>query len=558
VKSVAAGFVRFQNFFGGVFMKGQMMRSPLLITSFIDRAGDLFGRVEVVSRLADRSLHRYTYKECRDRVRLLAGVLQELGLQRGDRVGTLMWNHYAHLEAYFGIPLAGGVVHTLNLRLQPQEIARIATHAGDRFVIVDDVLLSLWEQVAQNFKPERVIVVSISGKSVARQYHDYEALLFGQLSKIFRPVDAEEDDAAGMCYTSGTTGTPKGVVYSHRALVLHSLTISLPDVLALRQSYIILPVVPMFHVNAWGLPFCAAMLGAKLVLPGPHLDPSSLLELFATERVTFTAGVPTIWMGVLRELDAYPSAWPLQSSFRMLVGGAAIPESMILGYQKHGIRLIQGWGMTETSPLGTVAGLKSYMVDFPESERIATLAKQGVSAPLIDIRTVNADGICPCDGQTMGELQIRGPWVAGSYFRSEAEKDKWTDDGWFRTGDVATIDSEGYMRITDRMKDLIKSGGEWISSVDLETALMSHPDVQEAAVIAIPDEKWNERPLAVVVLKEPGTATPETLRQHLMPRFPKWWLPDRFVFAKEIPRTSTGKFLKTKLREMYSHCSGGL
>src|SRR5262245_50597472 len=532
-------------------MKGQMMRSPLRITSFIDRAGELFGKVEIVSRLADRSLHRYTYKECRNRARLLAGALQAFGLQRGDRVATLMWNHYVHLEAYFGIPLAGGAFHTLNLRLHPQEIARIAEHAGDRFVIVDDALLPLWEQVATHFKPERVIVVSISNKPASHSNDDYDALLLAHSQTQFEPVDVDEDDAAGMCYTSGTTGSPKGVLYSHRALVLHSLAISLPDVLAFRQSDVILPVVPMFHVNAWGLPFSAAMLGAKLVLPGPCLDPTSLLELFAKERVTFSAGVPTIWMGVLRELDAHLDAWRLQPNVRMLVGGSAVPESMIRGYQKHGIRLIQGWGMTETSPLGTVNGLKSYMTDLPEDQQMAVLAKQGVSAPLIDIRTVDADGACPRDGQTMGELQIRGPWVAASYFRSDSEKDKWTDDGWFRTGDVATIDSEGYMRITDRTKDLIKSGGEWISSIDLETALMTHPDVQEAAVIAIPDEKWNECPLAVVVLKEGTSVSPDTLRAHLAPRFPKWWLPDRFVFAKEIPRTSTGKFLKSKLREMY-------
>jgi fatty-acyl-CoA synthase len=527
-----------------------MMNSPLLITPFIDRASELFGKVEIVSRLADRSLHRYTYQECRDRAHRLASALQALGLGRGDRVATLMWNHYAHFEAYFGIPIAGGVLHTLNLRLHPKEIARIANHARDRFVIVDDVLLPVWEQVAADFRPERVIVVSISGKPSHHGYDDYEALLENQ-QKSFSRIEAREDDAVGLCYTSGTTGVPKAVLYSHRALALHSLVISLPDTLGLRQSDVVLPVVPMFHVNAWGLPFAAAMLGIKLVLPGPCLDPQSILELFASERVTFSAGVPTIWMAVLRELDAHPGAWALQHGLRMLVGGAAVPDAMIRGYERHGMRLIQGWGMTETSPLGTIGGLKSYLLDLPDDERLATLTKQGLPVPFIEIRTLNADGICPKDGQTMGELQIRGPWVAASYFQSDAENDKWTNDGWFRTGDVATIDSEGYMRITDRTKDLIKSGGEWISSVDLENALMSHPQVQEAAVIAIPDARWQERPLAVVVLKEGAAVTPEMLRAHLAPRFLKWWLPDEFVFAKEIPRTSTGKFLKTKLREMY-------
>jgi len=536
-------------------MQGKMMNSPLTITHFIDRAATLFGNVEIVSRLADRSLHRYGYQECRQRAHRLAGVLHRFGLQRGDRVATLMWNHYAHLESYFGIPAAGGVLHTLNLRLHPQEIARIANHARSRFVIVDDVLLGLWEQVAAHFKPERVIVVSISGKAASHAYDDYEALLEEQTDSL-PAIDVSEDDAAGLCYTSGTTGVPKGVLYSHRALALHSLVISLPDTLGLRQSDVALPVVPMFHVNAWGLPFAAAMLGIKLVLPGPCLDPPSLLELLVSERVTFSAGVPTIWMGILRELEANSSKWNVVPGLRMLVGGSAVPETMIRGYQKHGIRLIHGWGMTETSPLGTVSFLKSHMTGWPEDAKVGVLAKQGVPAPFIEIRTVKADGVCPQDGQTMGELQIRGPWVAASYFNSDEENDKWTDDGWFRTGDVATIDSEGYMRITDRTKDLIKSGGEWISSVDLENALMSHPLVQEAAVIGIPDPEWQERPLAVIVLKEGASATPELLRAHLAPRFPTWWLPDEFRFVAEIPRTSTGKFLKTKLREQYCKATG--
>jgi fatty-acyl-CoA synthase len=531
-------------------VRGQMMNSSLLVTSFIDRAGELFGDVEIVSRRADRSIHRYTYKECRDRARRLAVVLRGLGLQRGDRVATLMWNHYRHVEAYFGIPLAGGVFHTLNLRLQPAEIARIANHAGDRFVIVDDVLLPLWEQVAADFKPERVIVVSTSGTASLHPYDDYETLV-AESGKSFVPVNAHEDDAAGLCYTSGTTGTPKGVLYSHRALALHALVLALPDVLGLRQSDVMLPIVPMFHVNAWGLPFAAAMLGIKMVLPGPCLDPTSVCELFTSERVTFSAGVPTIWMGMLRQIEQHPELWKPQPGLRMLVGGSALPELLIREFEKRGVRLIHGWGMTETSPLGTVSGVKSYMTDLADEERIATLAKQGLPVPFIDIRTVNADGICPEDGRTMGELEIRGPWVAASYFQSGTERDKWSPDGWFRTGDVATIDQEGYMRITDRTKDLIKSGGEWISSVDLENALMSHPQVQEAAVIAVPDPKWQERPLAVVVLKDGADATPESLRAHLAPRFPKWWLPERFVFAKEIPRTSTGKFLKAKLRDLY-------
>ena len=531
-------------------MRGLMMNSPLLVTSFIDRAGELFGGVEIVSRRADRSIHRYTYKECRDRSRRLAMLLRAMGLRQGDRVATLMWNHYAHVEAYFGIPLAGGIFHTLNLRLHPTDIARIANHAQDRFVIVDEVLLPLWEQVAADFKPERVIVVSGSQTPAQYPYEDYETVL-AQSKEPFVPIEANEDDAIGLCYTSGTTGMPKGVLYSHRGLALHAMTLALPDMLALCQSDVMLPIVPMFHVNAWGLPFVAAMLGMKLVLPGPCLDAPSICELFSSERVTFSAGVPTIWMGMLRHIEEHPETFKPEPGLRMLVGGAALNELLIREFENRGVRLIHAWGMTETSPLATVSYLKSHMRDLPDEERIATLGRQGLSAPFIDIRAINADGICPRDGQTMGEVEVRGPWVAAGYFQSDAEREKWTSDGWFRTGDVATIDSEGYMRITDRTKDLIKSGGEWISSVDLENALMSHPQVQEAAVIAIPDPKWQERPLAVVVPKPGADLTPEALRAHLAPRFPKWWLPEKFVFAKEIPRTSTGKFLKIKLRELY-------
>jgi fatty-acyl-CoA synthase len=527
-----------------------MMSSPLLATSFIDRAGQLFGDVEIVSRRADRSIHRYTYKECRDRAHRFAMRLREFGLLPGDRVATLMWNHYAHLEAYFGIPLAGGVFHTLNLRLHPSEIARIAKHAGDRFVIVDEVLLPLWEQVSADFKAERVIVVSSSGAAQQRSYDDYETVIAGS-GEPFAPLSAHEDDAIGLCYTSGTTGMPKGVLYSQRSMALHSMALALPDVLCLRQSDVILPIVPMFHVNCWGLPFVAAMLGIKLVLPGPCLDPPSICELFASERVTLAAGVPTVWMTMLRHIEQQPEAWRPQPDLRTLIGGAVPPESLIRELHKRGVQVIQGWGMTETSPLATVSGVKSNMTGLTGEDRIAILAKQGLAVPFIDIRAVNADGVCPKDGKTMGELEVRGPWVASAYFQSESDQGKWTEDGWFRTGDVATIDSEGYMRITDRTKDLIKSGGEWISSVDLENALMSHPAIQESAVIAIPDPRWQERPLAVVVLKNGAMVTPESLRAHLAPRFPKWWLPDKFVFAKEIPRTATGKFLKTKLRELY-------
>ena len=536
-------------------MRGLMMNTPLLVTSFIDRAAEIFGDVEIVSRRADLSIRRYTYKECADRVRRLATALRTFGLQPGDRVGTLMWNHYAHFEAYFGIPLARGVFHTLNLRLHPTEIARIANHARDRFVIVDEVLLPLWEQVSADFKPERVIVVSSSRVQNQKLYDDYETVI-DSANEPFVPPAMHEDDAIGLCYTSGTTGMPKGVLYSHRALALHTMTLALPDMLGLCQADVMLPIVPMFHVNAWGLPFAAAMLGIKIVLPGACLDSPSICELFNSERVTFAAGVPTVWLTMLRHIEEHPETWQPQPGLRILVGGAAPPEMLIRELQKCGVHLIHGWGMTETSPLATISsGVKSTMSSLSNDERIAITGKQGLPVPFVDIRTVNTNGVCPHDGKTMGELEVRGPWIASAYFESKADRDKWSDDAWFRTGDVATIDGNNYMRITDRTKDLIKSGGEWISSVDLENALMSHPSVQESAVIAIADPKWQERPLAVVVLKAGATATPESLRAHLATRFPKWWLPEKFVFADEIPRTGTGKFLKTKLRELY--CSGG-
>ncbi len=533
-------------------MQGTMMDYPLTLVPILERAGRLFGKVEIVSRLPDRSLHRYTYKDFYRRARALAEALQKAGLRRGDRVGTLMWNHYAHLEAYFGIPLAGGVLHTLNLRLHPRDIAYIANHAQDRFLIVDDVLLPLYEQFKDQVNAERVIVVPLTGKPVPEGYLDYEAFL-GTATGDFTYPELDENEALGMCYTSGTTGQPKGVVYSHRAVVLHSLASGLSGTLGITQRDVVLPVVPMFHVNAWGLPFTAVMVGAKQVFPGPYLDAESLLELFERERVTFTAGVPTIWLGILQALEKAPDRWKLAPGMRMVVGGSAAPEGLIRAFDRFGLQVVHAWGMTETTPLGTVSLLKSYMEDLPEEEKYAYRAKQGLPAPFVEVRVVNEEGEAPWDGKTMGELQVRGPWVAASYYNLPEAQDRWTEDGWFRTGDVATIDPEGYVKITDRTKDLIKSGGEWISSVDLENALMGHPKVAEAAVIAVPHPRWQERPLAVVVLKEAykGKVTPEELREFLAPKFAKWWLPDAFVFVDEIPRTSAGKFLKAKLREQF-------
>ena len=530
-------------------MQSTMMNYPLTLAPILERAGRLFGASEIVSRLPDKSLHRYRYRDFYRRTLALGGALQAAGLKKGDRVATLMWNHYAHLEAYFAVPCAGGVLHTLNLRLHPDDIAYIANHAGDRFLIVDDVLLPLYDKFRASTKFEKVIVVPLSGSSISTEYENYETLITQSPPLI--PPTLQEDDPAGMCYTSGTTGKPKGVVYTHRSIVLHSLATATVDYMGVGHGDAVCPVVPMFHVNAWGVPFTAVMMGSKLVFPGPHLDAESLLDLYQSEQVTLTAGVPTIWMAILQALEKEPARWRLASGMRMVVGGAAAPEAMIRAFDKFGLRVIHGWGMTETSPVGIVSLLKRELSGASDDEQYAMRAKQGVPLPFFEVRAMGTQGEAPWDGKSMGELQVRGPWVAARYHELAQESDKWTADGWFRTGDIVTIDPAGYVKITDRIKDLIKSGGEWISSVDLENALAGHPKVGEAAVIGVPHPRWDERPLAVVVLKPGQTATAEELHDYLAPKFAKFWLPDAFEFVDAIPRTSTGKMLKAKLREQF-------
>jgi fatty-acyl-CoA synthase len=528
-------------------MLSTMMGTPLTVPLILDRAEKFFGSREIVTRLADRSVVRMKYADLARRARALAHGLVAAGLKPGDRVATLMWNHASHLEAYFGIPIAGGVLHTLNLRLHPDQVAWIVQDADDRFLIVDESLLPTLEKCPARSKFQQIFVVTQSGRTLPAGYTPYETLL-SESSGDFQAPAIDENEACGLCYTSGTTGNPKGVAYSHRSTVLHSLAICLADTLALSGRETVLPVVPMFHVNAWGIPYGAVMVGAKLVLPGPHLDPTSLLELFERERVTLTAGVPTIWLGILGALDNEPTRWKLQR-MRMIVGGSAAPESLIRGFDRHGQEVIHAWGMTETSPVGTVSRLTPELLDASEDDRYAARAKQGLPVPLVDVRVMADGGEAPRDGTTMGELQVRGPWIAGSYFGGSADPGKFTGDGWFRTGDVATLDERGNVKITDRTKDLIKSGGEWISSVDLENALMGHAAVKEACVVAVPHPKWSERPVAVVVLKEGASVTSDALRAYLAPKFAKWWLPEAFEVVTEIPKTSAGKFLKAAVRE---------
>ncbi|MGH9795354.1 MAG: long-chain fatty acid--CoA ligase [Candidatus Acidiferrales bacterium] len=540
-------------------MRGTMMEYPLTLSSLLERAERLFGDVEIVSRRPDRSLARSHYAEFTRRARALADALTRAGLQRGDRVATLMWNNAAHLEAYFGIPAAGGVLHTLNLRLHADELAYIANHAEDRFLIVDDVLLPVLEAFRDKVKFERIWVHPFSGEAnLAPAFDSYESLL-GSATGDFRLPALDENEAAAMCFTSGTTGKPKGVMYSHRALVLHSLAEAMPDAFAFSQRDTVMCVSSMFHANGWGYPFSAVMVGAKLVFVGPHADPEGLLDLMEQERVTLTNGVPTIWIGILEALEKNPGRWKLRPGLRAAGAGTAMPESVIRGLDKHGISIVHLWGMTETTPLATSSTLCAAMEGWSDDQKYAVRATQGRPMPLVDLRAMSGGKEVPWDGKTIGELQVRGPWVAGSYHNFLESQNRWTDDGWFDTGDVVTIDPHGYIRITDRSKDLIKSGGEWISSVDVENALMGHPAVREAAVVGVPHPKWQERPLAVVVCRDgKGPCDPtsegalcDALRQFLAAKFAKWQLPDAFVFVGEIPKTSVGKFLKTKLREQY-------
>lgn len=526
-------------------MEGLMMDDyPLTLLPLLARAERLFPSIRIATRAPDRSVRHTDYAHVVRRARQLAQAIREEGLDPGDRVGTLMWNEPTHLEAYLGIPVSGAVLHTLNLRLPPDQLAYVINHAQDRWILVDDVLLPVLAKVRDKIHPDRILVVPFSGEEVPSGMDRYEDFLAGRTPATDLP-ELGEREAAGLCYTSGTTGRLKGVLYSQRSLVLHSFAETLG--LGLSQADSVLIVVPMFHVNAWGLPFTLTMLGARQVLPGPHLDALSLLDLMESEEVTLAAGVPSVWLGILEALEKEPDRWKLPAGLRMVVGGSAMPESMARRFARFGIRSIHGYGMTETTPVISLGLVKH--PDGSDPERVyPLLARQGYPLPFVDVRLRSDRGDLPWDGTATGELQVRGPWVARSYYEDDATG-KWTDDGWLRTGDVARIDAEGYIEIVDRIKDLVKSGGEWISSVAIENVLVGHPSVREAAVIARPDPKWGERPLAFVVTKEGASVTADELRQLLTGRFPSWWLPDEFRFVAALPKTSTGKVSKLTLRE---------
>ena len=534
-------------------MQGLMMDYPLTLTPLLERAQRLFARKTVTTK-AGADLVRITYCDWAKRVAQLANALAKLGVKPGDRVATFSWNNTRHLEIYFAVPCMGAVLHPLNLRLPGDQLAYIVNHADDQVLFVDPTLVGAIEKLAPHLTSVKqyIIMSDVLPETTLPNAIAYEDFIRGQSTEYAWPV-LNENDAAGMCYTSGTTGNPKGVVYSHRSIVLHSMGLAMSSSFAISERDVVMPVVPMFHVMAWGLPFVCVMVGAELVFPGPHMQPRDLADLLQAAHVTLTAGVPTLWLGLANLLDT--EEYDLSSLHTMIVGGSAAPQFLIEKLQKqHGLRIIHAWGMTEMSPLGTVSRLKSYQNELPEAEQFTFRAKQGLPVPGVEIRAVDEMGqAVPWDGKTFGELQVRGPWIARTYFNDDRSENSFVD-GWFRTGDVVTIDEEGFVQIVDRTKDLIKSGGEWISSVDLENAIMGYPKVAEAAVIAIHDAKWQERPLACVVAKPDfkGQMTKQEILDHLSKHFAAWMLPDDVIFIDAVPKTSVGKFDKKVLRLQFA------
>ncbi|HEV8297241.1 MAG TPA: long-chain fatty acid--CoA ligase [Acidimicrobiales bacterium] len=536
-------------------MQGLMQDFPLSLTHVFERAERLFPKKAIVTN-TPRGRERTTYGVWADRTRRLATVLDQLGISRDGRVATFAWNTERHLELYFAPPCTGRVAHTLNIRLFADQLTYVVNHSADEVIFVDKSLCPLLWPLVPTFTTVRHIVVMddtggpLPEATIAPQVHDYETLVTAAEPATFAPI-ADENQAAAMMYTSGTTGNPKGVVYSHRSIFLHTMSIAMTDTVGIGERDVILPVVPMFHANAWGLAHAGVATGATLVMPGPDLSAKTLAELMESERVTVAAGVPTIWMGVLGELEGRD-----MSSLRVIpCGGSAVPKSLSEGFREQvGLPILHAWGMTETSPVASVCNLKSYLCDAPPEELARRRTSVGVVTLGLELRVVEpgTTDTLAWDGVSRGELQVRGPWVARTYYNDERAADSFTEDGWLRTGDIAVVDEEGYVFLVDRTKDLVKSGGEWISSVELENAIMAHPLVREAAVIGVAHPHWGERPLACVVLHEGASLSGAEVLDFLRPRVASLWLPDDVVFIDEVPKTSVGKFSKQTLRDRFA------
>jgi fatty-acyl-CoA synthase len=536
-------------------MRGLMAERQLLISSLIKHAARYHGDVEVVSRLADRSLHRYTYAEAERRSRCLARALTRLGIRPGDRVGTLAWNNFRHFELYYGVSGIGAVCHTINPRLFDDQIVYIVNHARDRLLFVEAGFIPLVERLRPQLPADLGIVLLEPAGTSLPVLATHDELVAAGSEDGFDWPEFDEWTAAALCYTSGTTGRPKGVLYTHRSTLLHAYGVSLPEAIPMSSRDVVCPVVPMFHACGWGVPYVAAMNGTKLVLPGPHLDGASLYELFEAEGVTLSLGVPTVWLGFEAHLSATGAR--CTTFRRVLSGGSAVPPAMITAFERHGISVCQGWGMTEMSPVGTTALLRPRHDRLDSAAQLAIRAKQGRPLFGVEMKIVDDEGReLPHDGRAAGELLVRGPWIIGAYYNdAEASAEAVEPDGWFHTGDVATIDPDGYLQLTDRRKDIIKSGGEWISSIELENAAMAHESVGEAAAIAVPHPRWGERPLLIVTPRSglPPERKPDrdALIAFLAEKFPRWMLPDDVLVIDELPHTATGKIMKTRLRELY-------
>ena len=533
---------------------GLMMDQPLTITAILRHAVKFHPTARIVSRKVDGSIHGYCYADFGRRVHQLANALVKMGVKEGDRVGTLAWNGFRHLEIYYAVSCIGAVCHTMNPRLFHEQLAYIANHAEDTHLFFDLTFTGLVEQLSEEFNTVRGYIALCDGDelpdSSIEGLQAYEDLLAGEPESFDWP-ELDERSASALCYTSGTTGNPKGVLYNHRSTIIHGLAVSGGDWLSIRSRDAVLPVVPMFHANAWGIPYAALMNGARLVLPGHAMDGASLTELLETEGVTLMAGVPTVWLELLRHLRE--TGKRLDKVERMMVGGSAAPLAMVRAFEEeHDVRVVHGWGMTELSPVGTLGALKGEEVTLPAEERYAIQCYQGRPLFGVDLRLMGEDGtILPHDGEAVGVLQVRGPWVAGGYYKGDAP-DQFTADGWFSTGDLAAIDERGYLRITDRTKDVIKSGGEWISSIDLENIAVGHPDVAEVACIAVPHSKWGERPMLCVVPRPEADFDTASLMAMYEDHVASWWKPDHIELVENLPYTATGKLSKLALRQRFA------